>query len=71
MTFSGLFLGDSREQVLISALTFYGKVNGFSGLVWFLSSLDQVSLGTAHEQSVSMARLFDPLTILKRPFSPQ
>jgi len=70
VTFSGLNLGDSREQVLISALSpvmFLTKL----GVVSFLSSLVQVSLGTAQLQSDSIARLFTPLTILNNPSSPQ
>jgi len=40
-------------------------------LVKFLSPLVQVSLGTAQAQSDSIPKLLIPLTILKKPYSPQ
>ena len=66
---------------LLSFLSGYGPLTlNFSFLGSFFSasvvlclllvSTDQVSSGTAQAQSVSMERLFFPLTTLKKPCSP-
>lgn len=57
-----VFLSDKNAE----SSSFFGD-----SLVTFLVLLVHVSVGTAHAQSVSIAKLFEPLTILKNPFSPQ
>jgi len=49
----------------------FGFSSYCASTVLFLSSFDQVSLGTAYEQELSIAKLLIPLAILKNPFSPQ
>jgi len=48
-----------------------GLVSETEGLVLFLISLVHVSIGTAQWQRLSTPKLLVPLTIWKKPFSPQ
>ena len=68
-----MFFGDSLLQVGSLSLVRknFGKASSGLALVLFLSSLVQVSLGTAQEQVLSIPRLSTPLINLKFPFSPQ
>ena len=69
VTCSGISLGDSLWQVYLSDFSL-----GFSsdlGLVSLRTSLVQVSVGTAQEQSCSMPKLLMPLISRNVPPSPQ